>query len=352
MRRRSSLNPSRGRPSRRLIPVLAAAIAAGLAATPAQAIPSPELIVGSLTGLSQIGALLAALLGGGTAAAWRRGRRGASGPGTSTGSPRLMLVLIALAALLGGLNIHQWSSHRSERRAQLEATLTRPSRLPGQPQLDPTLKELSFAQQQGHPLGLSTAAAEALIPRAATKDLVILDIRETAEVEMGTFAHARAIRFPDLLARAPELRGQKLLLVCHNGNRSSETCQALAAQGVDCRFISGGLEKWITEGRSVGGFHRRSLREVRAIPAYPNNDRLLDTAEVRDHLATGNAQLVDVRYPGEFKAGHLPGAANLPMRTLRTPDLAAAIAALPDRPVIVPATIAAVVFSASCWVWS
>ena len=308
---------------------LAAAIA------PAHAIPSPELIVGSLTGLSQLGALVAALLGGGTAMALRRGRRGDQRR-NSAAQLRVTLALLALAGLLGGLNVAQWSSHRAERQARLESTLARPSRLPGQPQLDPTLKELNFAEQQRHALGLSTEAAQTLIPRAAQDGTLILDIREPAEVEMGTFSGARAIRYPDLLAAVDELRGKNVLLICHNGNRSSETCQALAAQGIDCRFIVGGLEKWITEGRSVGGFHRRSLREVRAVPAFPNQDRLLDTAEFRDLVAAGNVQLVDVRYPGEFAAGHLPGAINLPMRSVRSAELAAALAALPDRPVVVP----------------
>lgn len=38
--------------------------------------------------------------------------------------------------------------------------------------------------------------------------------------------------------------------------------------------------------------------------------------EVRDGLASGKIVLIDVREAGEFAAGHVPGAVNLPLSTL------------------------------------
>ena len=303
-----------------------------LAPGTAHAIPSPELIVGSLTGLSQLGALLAAMLGGGTAMALRGRRR----DGSSRGDLRVPLGLLMAGVLLVAGNVYQWTAWESERSAHLGATLVRPAPR----QLDiangARPRELSFTEQLTHPLALSTADAEVLIPRAKEAGVTILDIRETAEVEAGTFSSARAVRFPDIDAEQLRHETKTVLLLCHNGNRSSETCQALADKGIPCRFIAGGLEKWITEGRSLGGFYRRSLKEVRAIPAYPNQDRLINTREFRDLAASGPNLLVDVRYPGEFATGHLVGAVNIPMRRLTTTDLTRALDALPDRPLVVP----------------
>ncbi len=327
---------TRGPDHQAVIPglVLAAALV-GVTSTPAAAIPSPELIVGTLTSLSQLGALLTALLGGSAVMAVRR--RGKSTPATGSARPGLLLLVLLVATLSGGLNVYQWQTDNEARQTRLAATLTRPSRLPGQPLADPTLKELSPGEQARHPLGLTTAQAETSIATGgAGKAFEIIDIRESAEVEMGTFTAARAVRFPDLLINPQRLDGKRALLICHNGNRSSESCIALAQRGIDCRFIVGGLERWISEGRSAGGFHRSSVLDARAVPAYPNNDRLLDTPDVRTLVERDGAVFVDVRYPGEFASGHLPGAINIPMRRLATTDLDRAIAALPTMPVIVP----------------
>jgi len=50
-----------------------------LGSTPAQAIPSPELVIGSFVSLSQLLALASAVLGGGAAYATMRARRGGGG---------------------------------------------------------------------------------------------------------------------------------------------------------------------------------------------------------------------------------------------------------------------------------
>lgn len=43
-------------------------------------------------------------------------------------------------------------------------------------------------------------------------------------------------------------------------------------------------------------------------------------------LVEGGAKLVDVRTPGEYKAGHVPGAVNIPLNALE-----ARLAELPDK---------------------
>lgn len=302
---------------------------------PALAIPSPELVVGSLTSLSQLAAIGSALLGGGAVAIGARSRSAAA-----PALKRLALIFGGLAVLFFGLNVYQWKTHQAAERARLEATLLRPT-AKGEhgATLDPLLREIPYRKQLTHPLGLQTGAAAEIVQQVesgAETPWVILDIRETAETEMGTFKNAKKIRFPDISSTAIDLSAKKALLICHNGNRSAETCAALAAKGIDCRFIIGGLEKWITEERRIGDGPVRGLGEIRAIPDYRNHGVLLDTAAARALVDRDGAVFVDVRYPGEFAAGHLPDAVNLPIRPTPTSTLTEKIGALPRKPIVAP----------------
>ena len=317
--------------------IAGAAVIVLMGTVPALAIPSPELVVGSFTSISQLIALVSAIAGGGAAYATLRARR--SGAGASRW-PLIVagaLLLVATASIC--LNIYQYADYKNERQALLEDTLLRPSRTPGGLPIDPEVKELTYAQQQRHPLGMSTQEADDLLAAAARgerDDLVFLDVREAAEHEMGTLPGVRTVRYPDVPAANLNFTGKKAVLFCHNGNRSHEVCEALKAQGIDCRFIVGGLEKWVVEHRSMTGLNVRTLDELRAIAPYRNQNTLLDTAEVRRLVQDEKAVFVDVRYPVEFAQHRLPDAINLAIRRIPTPELHKAIDALPKRPIIMP----------------
>jgi len=318
----------------------AVALAVFVSTGPALAIPSPELVIGSLSSISQLVALVSAMLGGGAAIVGVRAskKRGDSGNRAQWAWPIVAILAVFCAASIA-VNVHQYTEHRGERLARLEATLLRPAREPGVPKLDPTLKELSFSQQLKHPMGISTAEADQLLAamtRGKRTDVVFLDVRESAESEMGNLPGATAVRYPDLSTAKLNLAGKKVILFCHNGNRSHETCETLAAQGIPCQFIVGGLEKWVVENRPLTGFKTRTLSELRAIPAYRNQRVLLDTPSVHDLVRNEGAIFVDVRYPGEFAARHLPGAISLPIRRLPTEELKSGIRELPKRPIILP----------------
>lgn len=296
------------------------------------AIPSPELIIGSAASLSQLGALLAASFGGGAALIGARGQR----------DGRVVAWLVAgLLLLVGGLTFalaSMWTTHSAERQARLEATLLRPARQPGQDIADPSLKELSFQEQERHPLGVATAVAASDIDRGVTDtSLVVVDARNEVETEMGGIAAASIVRLKDFTAEDPALQGKRFIFYCHNGNRSYEACEAARAKGIDCRFIIGGLEKWVVEQRPLHGLQARSLAELRAIPDYPGRGRLLDTSDVKSLIETRRPHIIDVRYPGDFARGHMPGALNLPLRRMQRSDVDAQLAALDKtRPALLP----------------
>ncbi|HEY4922389.1 MAG TPA: PEP/pyruvate-binding domain-containing protein [Xanthobacteraceae bacterium] len=300
------------------------------------AIPSPELVVGSFTSISQLLALGSALLGGGAAVATlrmrSRGRSSRALTAVALGSAALLIVSL-------GFNAYQYMAARNARAARLEATLVRPAHTEGGLPVDSEIKELNYTQQLTSPLGISTAEAEQLLAahaRGETKDVIFIDIREKAEHDAGGMPGVNWIRFPDLAASGIDLRGKHAVVFCHNGNRSSEFCLRMAALGIDCRFMIGGFEKWIVEGRSMTGFHARSLADLRAIPPYANQRTLLDTPDVQRLVADENVLFVDARYPGEFSLQHLPHAINIPLRRTPTAQLDRMIAGLPRRPIVIP----------------
>jgi rifampicin phosphotransferase len=302
----------------------------------AWAIPSPELVVGTLSSLSQLVALASAVIGGGAVAAGNRSRARAQSkvPG------RALMVFAAAFLVSLVLNAVQYDWAVNERTQRLEATLQRPApkTADGQP-LDPSLKELTFKEQSGHPLAVETAEAKTLVEGVASgalQEWQIVDIRETAETESGSLPNAKKIRFPDLSTSNLDLISKKTLFICHNGNRSAETCLKLAERGIDCRFIAGGLEKWLTEGFPLEGLAARTVDELRKIPDYPNHQTLLDTPEVEVLVAEQNIVFVDVRYPGEFAASHIAGAINIPLRPTPTADVKKRLADIPKRPVVAP----------------
>src|SRR5471030_833198 len=120
------------------------------------AIPSPELIVGSFVSISQLFALASAVLGGGAAYATMRARKRGGSAEMSRGLIYTALGLFVAMTVSIGINIWQYVTDANARQERLEATLTRPMPKSGGTALDPTLKEVSYAEQQRSPMGLST----------------------------------------------------------------------------------------------------------------------------------------------------------------------------------------------------
>ena len=153
---------------------------------------------------------------------------------------------------------------------------------------------------------------------------------------MGTMSGARLVRFPDIKTSSIDFANKTAILFCRNGNRGYETCMALAELGIDCRFLVGGLEKWLVERRPLTGLNARTLADLRAVPAHRNQGILLDTPQVHELVQNEGAVFVDARYPGEFASGHLPNAINLPVRPTPTTELKKKLSELPKKPIIIP----------------
>jgi thiosulfate/3-mercaptopyruvate sulfurtransferase len=93
--------------------------------------------------------------------------------------------------------------------------------------------------------------------------------------------------------------------------------------------LDGGLAKWVAEARPVeAGWPQRPHGEFKA---HPDRDLVRDLDQVRAALDTGSAQLLDARAADRFRGdeaepraglrrGHMPGALNLPWRSLVMAD--------------------------------
>jgi len=306
-------------------------------AKPAHAIPSPELIIGSVSSLSQLMAVGFAMVSGMIAAFGAKfGLKKKQGVVQSVFLVNSVVVLVMLLSTSVGYIFYQNNQVQKAKEARLRATLIRPAQFSGTKILDENLKETSLSAQKASNLGLSTAEAENILtaPDNALKTL-LLDVREDAEFQMGSLPGARHIRFPDIASAGLDLKNKKVVLVCHNGNRSSETCARLAAMGIDCSFIAGGLEKWIVEGRGFTDTTVRGLSDLRAIPDYKNKGVLISTAQFKEKVAQDDLQIVDTRYPKDFAANHLPNAINIPLRALPTKELKNALSKLENKPTVV-----------------
>ena len=311
-----------------------AAVAAFVLTRPAWALPSPDVVVNLFASAAQVLGLLTVVLGkwffGG------RRRTAASGrPSAAYRTAFLVTAGLLVCSLVGwGLS----SAHQADlRMRRLQVNITRESKEDGKKIVDLSLKETGFSDQQKREDGFGTDwLAEAL---ARKESMQLLDIRESEEVEMGVIPGVRAVRFPDLM-KDPDQHvdpSRTALLFCANGNRSCEMATFLTERGFPAKFLIGGYEKWVAEDRPLetpGGAPRT---ELRALPDFANKEVLLDTPDVMALLEERDVVFVDPRYPGDFEAyGHLPGAINLTVRKLTTPELDAALRALPKKPVIVP----------------
>ena len=321
--------------------LLLVACFSGAFSAPALAIPSPDLATSFLSNAAQLFGLATVVIGGAFA-----GKRKAGFGGGDKAQARISGWARWLLPALGGLlavsiasNVLQWSHGVDERNERLQANLVRPSIEAGKRVGDVSLKTLSYSKQIDHPLGMTTEAlAQAFETsgRPGAEPIRFIDVREPEEQEVGALEGFTRVRYPDVIALRDklELAEGRVVLLCESGNRSSELCAKLAAMGIDCRFVVGGVGKWRAEGRTVSRSGTQAAAATRDVADFPNKQTLLDTADVKGLVADGNAVFIDVRYPKDFERGHLPGAINIPLRKLETGDMWAQLGSIPNRPVV------------------
>lgn len=80
----------------------------------------------------------------------------------------------------------------------------------------------------------------------------VIDVREPHEREAGHIAASRHIPLGRLTAEAGTVeRGRSVVFYCRAGTRSEMAAQAFRAAGFEAYSMTGGLLRWVSEGRAL-----------------------------------------------------------------------------------------------------
>lgn len=80
-------------------------------------------------------------------------------------------------------------------------------------------------------------------------EVILIDVREPWETQMGVIAGAKLIPLNTIPANMEIFaNAEEVIIYCHHGMRSLNAATWLRSQGVDgARSLTGGTERWSTE---------------------------------------------------------------------------------------------------------
>ena len=88
--------------------------------------------------------------------------------------------------------------------------------------------------------------------RLAAGELVLVDVRESAELRAGRVHGAINIPLRELTTRVGELDGKRpIAFLCRSGARSSSAARVAAKAGFDAVNVRGGMNAWARAGLPV-----------------------------------------------------------------------------------------------------
>ncbi|MEO6880173.1 MAG: rhodanese-like domain-containing protein [Mycobacteriaceae bacterium] len=99
--------------------------------------------------------------------------------------------------------------------------------------------------------GVSEPAVPAVPVSAVPAEAVVLDVREDDEWAAGHASGALHIPLSDVPARAGELPGGLVHVICRSGGRSARAVAWLNQNGHDATNIEGGTVEWAQQGRPM-----------------------------------------------------------------------------------------------------
>jgi hydroxyacylglutathione hydrolase/adenylyltransferase/sulfurtransferase len=83
-------------------------------------------------------------------------------------------------------------------------------------------------------------------------EVQVIDVREVDEREAGHIERTRHIELARLTEQAGSVaREQPVVFYCRVGSRSLMAAQAFRAAGYQAYSMSGGLKRWVQEGRAL-----------------------------------------------------------------------------------------------------
>jgi rhodanese-related sulfurtransferase len=185
----------------------------------------------------------------------------------------------------------------------------------------------------------------------ASDDPFILDIRGMDDYVAGHIAGSVNVPFRDVFK--PENLplyplDQQIVVVCYTGHTASQATALLNMAGYDAIALKWGFEGWTDGGKSfdpataVGGYDvETGAGTMPAVGETPGkyisdvaeaanafmdegNSPAITSSTVHTNLEDGNAAndpfILDIRGATDYEAGHVPGAVNVPYRSVFTWD--------------------------------
>ncbi|NND85425.1 MAG: hypothetical protein HKN46_09785 [Acidimicrobiia bacterium] len=192
---------------------------------------------------------------------------------------------------------------------------------------------------------MSAGNLESFKEAVAAQDPFLLDVRQPGEYEEGHIPGAVNIPLRELGENIDMIPTDRpVIIYCKSGWRAGIGVSSLAMMGFDnVKAFGGGWNAWsgaeeeieteanVAEVIGDPGFQPELVEAVAEFLATIPEGWLGagDAQGVSDAIDAG-AFVLDVREPGEYAEGHLPGAVNIPVRSLGSSDVE-----LPtDQPII------------------
>jgi len=159
----------------------------------------------------------------------------------------------------------------------------------------------------------------------------VIDVREANEYAEGHIPGAVNIPIRTLAQNLDKVpTDQPVLVYCASGHRAGMATAALRELGYDnVRAFSGGWKAWSganeevsTDAAAAGSFTPKEVAPelLAAVDAFlsaiPEGYYIVGTVEKLQEAIDAGAVLIDVREESEFAEGAIPGALNIPLRTL------------------------------------
>ena len=155
------------------------------------------------------------------------------------------------------------------------------------------------------------------LQEAVDNGAMVIDVRQPSEFAEGAIDGAVNIPLRDLSEELADLPNDQMIVVyCASGHRAALATGALQVAGfANARSFPGGYSAWNTAVTTAS-----TPDMVAVVGEYltqiPQGFNALKLDPFVELLASADPVVIDVREEGEYAEGHIPGAINIPLRTL------------------------------------
>lgn len=198
------------------------------------------------------------------------------------------------------------------------------------PEIDPALLAAVDGFLSNLPEGYFTIGTVDKLQEAIDAGAVIVDVRETKEYEEGAITGAINIPLRTLAANLDKIPKDKPVVVyCASGFRAALSTGALHVLGYEnVRAFPPSYAGWEAAQAEDSQVPAEVAAAIEApadlvgmVNEYLSNipDGYMSVGKIdafKDLMETAHPVVIDVREASEYSAGHIPGAINIPIRTL------------------------------------